>query len=53
MRTGADTDEVLPLSALRPGLAARVARIDAAGGMVGRLTALGLVPGTPVEVVAA
>ncbi len=47
------TNGVVPLSVLKPGLSARVARIDAGCGLVGRLTALGLVPGTPVEVVSA
>jgi Fe2+ transport system protein FeoA len=47
------TNGVVPLSALQPGLPARVMRIDAGCGPVGRLTALGLVPGTAVEVLSA
>lgn len=47
------TNGVLPLSALDPGLPARVTRIEAGCGLVGRLAALGLVPGTAVEVISA
>jgi ferrous iron transport protein A len=43
----------IPLSLLAPGRRALVIRIDAGCGLVSRLTAMGLVPGTLVAVVSA
>lgn len=53
METYPHPNGVMPLTALKPGRPAWVARVDAGCGLVGRLTALGLVPGTAVEVLSA
>jgi Fe2+ transport system protein FeoA len=45
-----DTNPI-PLTMARPGQRVRVTRVEGGQGLRGRLCAMGLVPGTPVEVV--
>lgn len=42
----------MPLAIVSPGRRVLVVGVDAGGGLQGRLAALGLVPGTEVEVIA-
>ncbi len=45
-------DNLVPLTSVRVGQSVRVSRVDGGHGLRGRLCAMGLTPGTPVEVVA-
>lgn len=44
-------DSLLPLTSAGVGRKVRVSRLDGGHGMRGRLCAMGLTPGTPVEVI--
>ncbi|MHA1600892.1 MAG: FeoA family protein [Alphaproteobacteria bacterium] len=44
-------DNLIPLTAIRSGQRVRVIRVGGGRGLRGRLYAMGLTPGTPVEVV--
>ena len=46
-------DNLIPLTSVRVGRTVRVSRVDGGQGLRGRLCAMGLTPGTPVELVAA
>jgi ferrous iron transport protein A len=45
-------DNLVPLTSVGVGRRVRVSRVDGGHGLRGRLCAMGLTPGTPVEVVA-
>lgn len=45
-------DNLIPLTSARLGQSVRVSRVDGGHGLRGQLCAMGLTPGTPVEVVA-